>query len=302
MEGVVDPVIRALYSKIGGYDQFVTEFVRVTDKLLPDKVFFRYSPELKTSGLTAEGVPVYVQILGGKAEWMAENAAAVARLGAPGLDINFGCPAKTVNRHDGGASLLQNPERLYDVITSCKKAVDGKIPVTAKVRLGFMDKSLSNEIAMAVDEAGAAKLTIHARTKKEGYKPPAHWEYIAQMKSVVKRVPIVANGDIWTVDDYFKCREVSGCEDVALGRGAIANPQLARQIRENLSPIPWKDIRSQLIPEFVQLSHEFKGDHYALTRTKQWTKLLGRQYPESKEFFEQIKRLKELPNDQFAQV
>ena len=109
MEGVVDPVIRALYSKIGGYDQFVTEFVRVTDKLLPDKVFFRYAPELKTSGRTAEGVPVYVQILGGKAEWMAENAAAVARLGAPGLDINFGCPAKTVNRHDGGASLLQKP-------------------------------------------------------------------------------------------------------------------------------------------------------------------------------------------------
>ena len=112
MEGVVDVYMRDLLTKVGGFDLCVSEFVRVSQHLFPASVFYRYCPELLTGGNTASGVPVHVQIMGGEPAVIAENAAFVAELGAPGIDINFGCPAKTVNRHDAGATLLQWPDRL----------------------------------------------------------------------------------------------------------------------------------------------------------------------------------------------
>ncbi len=297
MEGVVDFVIRDLYGLIGGYDQMTTEFVRVTDKLLPPKVYHRYCPELNTGGKTQTGIPVYVQLLGGDPICLAENAALATELGAPGIDLNFGCPAKTVNRHDGGAKLLQNPHRLFDIISAVKKAAPGQV-VTAKVRLGFEDKSLSNEIAQAVDQAQAHHLIIHARTKVEGYKPPAHWEYIAKMKEHCPNTKVIANGDIWTVEDYKLCRNIAGCEDVALGRGAFANPYLAKAIKSEIpdsdSDSQWKELETRWLPQFIHKSLEFKNEHYAVTRTKQWTKFLGRNFIPSGNLFESIKRNRSL--------
>lgn len=299
MEGVVDPVIRALYSSIGGFDHFVTEFVRVSDQLLPEKMYYRYCPELHNGGKTKEGHPVFIQLLGGRPEMLAENAAFAQSLGALGIDLNFGCPAKTVNRHDGGATLLKNPSRLYDVITAVKKAVKDEIPVTAKVRLGFEDKSLCNEIAMAVDQAKASSLTIHARTKLEGYKPPAHWEFIAQMReSVQSGMPVIANGDIWSLADYLKCIEVTGCQKVALGRGAIAKPDLARVIKahinnQKLDDADWTYIKPYWLSYFVSESEKV-NEKFAIRRTKQWVKLLSREYAEAGRSFENIKRCQTL--------
>ncbi len=295
MEGVVDFVIRDLFSRIGGYDQMVTEFIRVTDKLNPPKVFHRYCPELKTGGKTRSGTPVFVQLLGGDPVALAENAHLARQLGAPGIDLNFGCPAKTVNRHDGGAKLLTHPHRLFDIISSIKKVVTD-VPVTAKVRLGYEDKSLCREIARAVDEAGAHHLIVHARTKREGYKPPAHWEYIAQMKEHCPNTPVIANGDLWTVEDYQRCRDITGCENVALGRGAFANPFLAKQIKQ--LPLDdsdaWSQIAGEHLPQFIRSSKDFKNEHYAVTRTKQWTKFLARNFSESEELFQHIKTKKSL--------
>jgi tRNA-dihydrouridine synthase C len=298
MEGVVDFILRDLLSALGGLDRTVTEFVRVTDRLLPDHVFYRYCPELKTGGRTNSGTPVYIQLLGGDPSVLAENAALAATLGAPGIDLNFGCPAKTVNRHDGGATLLKNPERLFHIITAVKKALAGRIPVTAKVRLGFEDKSLHREIAQAVSDAGAAQLAIHARTKLEGYKPPAHWEFIASMKSVC-RIPLVANGDIWSVKDYFRCREITGVDDVALGRGLVARPDLARQIKAAtqghvVDPLSWNDLLSHFLPRFIKQSLIHRGEAFAVPRLKQILKCLARNYPESSMTFETIKTMKHL--------
>lgn len=295
MEGVVDPIMRAIYSRIGGFSRFTTEFVRVTDKVLPAHVFEKYSPELLTKGHTAEGTPVYVQLLGGQAQPIAENAAFVASLGAPGIDLNFGCPAKTVNRHDGGATLLKNPDRLFEIISAVRGAVPPQIPVTAKVRLGFSDKTLVKEIAQAVDSAHASSLTIHARTRDEGYRPPAHWEFIAEMKSVMKSVPVIANGDIYTVEDYHRCVEVSGCRDVAIGRPAVACPDLALQIRRSVEgidykPIGWAFVATEILPQFIRMSREAKSDHFALTRLKQWLKFLSGKYPDAARLFEEVKR------------
>src|SRR5687768_16120481 len=137
MEGVLDFVLRDLLSEIGGFDRMVTEFVRVTERLLPASAYYKSCPELKTGGRTRSGTPVFVQLLGGQAGPVSENAGLAAELGAPGIDLNFGCPAKTVNRHDGGAALLKQPERVFEVTRAVRAAVPAGIPVTAKVRLGF---------------------------------------------------------------------------------------------------------------------------------------------------------------------
>lgn len=297
MEGVVDPVIRKLYSQIGGYDFMVTEFVRVTDKLNPDKTFLKYCPELNNNSLTENNTPVFLQLLGGQVEPMQKNAVAAIKLGSKGIDINFGCPAKTVNRHDGGAALLKNPQRVYDITNAIRQAVPAEFPVSAKVRLGFEDKTLSNEIAQAASEAKASWLTIHARTKLEGYRPPAHWEYIAKMKSV-SNIPIIANGDLWTLDDYKKCLEITGCPSVALGRGAIADPYLALKIKNPDFKISlsqqWSEIYKHWLPLFIKESINFKSEQYALIRTKQWLKLLSRNFAEAGLLFDKIKVCKEL--------
>ncbi|MGE4133207.1 MAG: tRNA dihydrouridine synthase [Bdellovibrionales bacterium] len=293
MEGVLDPILRELLSQVGGVDRMVTEFIRVTDQLLPAHVFFRYSPELKNSGSTSNGTPVFVQLLGGQPTPMAENAAQVVELGAPGVDLNFGCPAPTVNRHDGGATLLKNPERVAAVVGAVRRAVPSQIPVTAKVRLGFSDKSLCREIAQAAESGGAAHLVVHARTKLEMYKPPAHWHFIREMQGSVK-IPVLANGDIWTVEDYHSCVRESGTSRVALGRGLVARPTLANEIRRSLGlPIESDSFcYLQFLKAFFESCHRQKNGAFALGRVKQLLRYWSRD-PEISPWFERVKTLEQ---------
>lgn len=293
MEGVLDPILRGILTRVGGIDRAATEFIRVTTQLLPPHVLYRYSPELFNGGRTRSGTPVYLQFLGGEPGPMSENAALAAELGAPGIDLNFGCPAKTVNRNDGGATLLKNPERVLQVTAAVRRAVPLEIPVTAKVRLGFEHKDFVTEIAQAAEAGGAATLTVHARTKLEMYRPPAHWEFIARMRESVK-IPVIANGDIWSVEDYWRCRKITGCDSVALGRGIVAFPDLARLIKASsghaVSPeMQWGEIL-QLVKQLLAESR-LVSDRLAVSRVKQWSKLLVRQYPEASAFFEKIKIL-----------
>jgi tRNA-dihydrouridine synthase C len=231
MEGVVDSIMRDLLCSIGGIDVCVTEFIRINDHLLPDKVFYKRCPELHNNSLTkSSNTPVRVQLLGGKPQAIAENAASVAALGASAIDLNFGCPAKTVNNSDGGACLLKEPKRVYNIIAATRATVPKHIPVTAKIRLGFDDRSLYLDNALAAYEAGANELTVHARSKADGYKPPAYWDYIADIKQAIP-ITVNANGDIWSLDDLKRCREVTGCTDFMLGRGLLSCPDLALQIK-----------------------------------------------------------------------
>lgn len=294
MEGVLDPLLRDIISAAIPIDYCTTEFVRVTDKVTPPHIFYKYAPELLTKSKTSSGTPLLVQLLGGKPEWMALNAEEAFKLGAYGIDLNFGCPAKTVNRHDGGAALLQKPERLYNVISVVKERVGKDKHVSAKIRLGFEDKSLVKEIATACSDAGATWITVHARTKKEGYKPPAHWHYIKEIKEL-SAVPVLANGDIWTLEDYKKCSETSGCSDVMIGRGLLRNPLLAQEIKANRE---WDVVEKQnhlinLMKTYLLRASELYGEEIACGRIKQWLKMAS--YPKQ-DFFEEkfhaVKRFK----------
>ena len=311
MECVVDPQIRDILTGFGGIDVCATEFIRVTQYLNPASVFYKFAPELHTQSRTPHGTPVFLQLLGSDLNCMAENAQLACELGAHGIDINFGCPAKTVNRHDGGSVILKNPERVFAITQAVRKAVPTHIPVTTKVRLGFEHKDFHKEIALAAQEAGSANLVVHARTKLEAYRPPAHWEYIANMKDAVT-MPVVANGDIWSVEDYFKCKEISGCSDVMLGRGLMAQPLLALQIRSALGEsVPHPETALLLQPQASSnphmpndlerfYIHQFIFKYYELNATspvplllgrlKQLIKLLSRHSVFFQHAFEQIKR------------
>lgn len=295
MEGLVDRYMRTLLTADGSFDHCVTEFLRVVDRLLPERVFYRLCPEAQQGWQTPSGTPVHLQLLGSDPVAMSENACRGAELGAPVIDINFGCPSKTVNKNMGGAILLQEPERIYRILSAIRSVLPQQTPLTAKMRLGFDDKSLAIENALAVEAAGVSELCIHARTKVEGYKPPAHWHWIATIKEHLS-IPVVANGEIWCLEDYLACKEASDCDQIMIGRGAVAKPDLARQIKlfENKQThhsLTWQQTLPQL-HGMLDLMADDGQAHYSVPRVKQWLAFLKLAYPQAQDFFEKAKRLK----------
>jgi tRNA-dihydrouridine synthase C len=227
---------------------------------------------------------------------VAENAARAAELGAPGIDLNFGCPAKTVNRSDGGSIILREPERVHAITAAVRRAVPAEIPVTVKTRLGFEDHSLFLDIVRGIESAGATELTVHARTKRHGYRPPAYWEEIAAAREVVS-LPVIANGEIWSPGDALRCRQVSGCADLMLGRGALCRPDLPRLVAaaardEELPPLRWQDILP-LVLHFFELNLTHYDAGHAGNPLKQWLVYLRSYFPQGALLFEDIKRLRD---------
>lgn len=291
MEGLADAPMRDLLTRIGGIDLCVAEFVRVTDHLVPRHKFLRTVPELDNGGCTSNGMPVRVQLLGHDAACLAENAAFAVALGAPGIDLNFGCPAPTVNRHGAGAILLQAPERLHAIVSAVRRAVPPEIPVSAKMRLGVEDTGLTLDCARALESGGAAELAVHARTRADRFRPPARWEWIAHIRESIS-IPVIANGDVWLPQDWDGIRAASGCADVMLGRGLITRPDLARRIRagEGATPMPWGELLSWVIGYFEQMRAAMAPRH-ATGRLKQWLGMLRGAYPEAETLFRDMRRL-----------
>lgn len=298
MEGLLDATLRATLTGIGGYDWAVAEFARVSGTVLPHRSYLRFCPELAQGGRTAAGTPVRVQLLGDDPQSLADNAAHLAELAPPGIDLNFGCPAPTVNRHRGGAVLLDEPELLYAIAAAVRRAVPRDIPFTAKMRLGVADPGRAVECAAALAAGGVEELVVHARTRDDGYRPPARWTWIARIADAV-RIPVIANGEVWTEDDWRRCRDESGVADVMLGRGAVADPFLARRIRGELpQPQPrqrdaeWAVLRP-LVAEFWQRVQRRLVPKHAPGRLKQWMQLLRRSQPRAEALFQEIRPVRQ---------
>ncbi|BCE00843.1 tRNA-dihydrouridine synthase [Marinicellulosiphila megalodicopiae] len=289
MEGVLDPPLRDLLGKIGGWDMAITEFIRVSTTVFPDHVFYRFCPELHNNSKTLSGMPVRIQLLGNDPELVALNAQRAVELGSFGIDLNFGCPAKTVNRSMGGAILLKDTQILYDIVKAVRDAVPDHLPVTAKMRLGYEDDCKAMDNAVAMYEAGASELAIHARTKTDGYRPPAYWKKI---KPIADALPInvIANGEIWTKEQAQQCQIESGCEDIMMGRGALAVPNLAKVILGE-DKMPWNEVLKWLV-EYSQYEVSLELVSYYPNRLKQWLTFLKLAYPEAQILFDQIKREK----------
>lgn len=295
MEGVMDAATRALVTRQGGWSFCVTEFVRITQGRQPRRVFERICPELRQQARTPAGVPVHLQLLGSDPAMLAVNARVAAAAGAPVVDLNFGCPAKTVNRHQGGASLLRNPESVHAAAQAVATALRPLgIPLTAKMRLGYEDTELALDNARALEAAGATQLVVHARTKVQGYRPPAHWEWIARITEVV-RVPVLANGEIWTPEDYQRCVAASGVRDVMLGRSAMTDPWLAQRIRqvaagEEPRPVDLAQVLN-LILEWLRQDAAIYKEDVQVMRLKQWLVLLRLRWGDAaRQVFDACKR------------
>ncbi|KAA8602021.1 MULTISPECIES: tRNA dihydrouridine(16) synthase DusC [Vibrio] len=294
MEGVLDHLMREILTEINDYDLCVTEFVRIVDQLLPPHVFHRICPELLQGSQTMSGVPVHVQLLGQHPKWMAENAIQAANLGAKGIDLNFGCPAKAVNKSNGGASLLKEPELIYQVVKACREAVPEHIPVSAKIRLGWEHPDECFEIVDAIEQAKADELTVHARTKVGGYKASEiKWDYINQIRERTS-LPLIANGEIWNYQDGQDCIETTGIDSLMVCRGAFNIPNLGNVVKHNHPKMPWNKV-IELLLRYSEF--QIKGDKgmYYPNRVKQWFVYLSKGYPEANELFKEIRTFKKAP-------
>lgn len=290
MEGVLDALVRELLTDINEYDVCITEFLRVVDTLLPVKAFQRICPELLRASRTPSGTLVRVQLLGQHPQWLAENAARAVALGSYGVDLNCGCPSKVVNGSGGGATLLKDPELIYQGVKAMRAAVPPHLPLTVKVRLGWDSAARQFEIADAAQQAGASELAVHGRTKEDGYRAERiNWPAIGAIRRRLA-IPVIANGEIWDWQSARDCLAVTGCQDLMIGRGALNVPNLSRVIKYNEARMPWADVVA-LLQRYSRLEKQGDTGMYHVARIKQWLGYLRKEYDEATALFGVVRTL-----------
>lgn len=278
MEGVGDRCFRKAIASIGGFDEGVRDFLRVPSNAHVKSLADHYQAD------ELSPIPLAAQLMGSDPFLMGEMAKEIEKKGAQRIDLNCGCPSNTVTGRGAGSSLLKEPDFLHKIAKSMVQAVS--IPVTAKLRSGFEDTSLFKENLLAAEESGIAYLTLHPRTKVDGYGPPANWDLIAEAKSILK-IPVVGNGDILTVPDALKMLSHTRCDALMIGRGSVINPFIFHEIKAHYAKRPFEKRWDYLeryfqvyldeIPSFVSdkvrvnkmkqlMSFLFKGNDYLLSK------------------------------------
>lgn len=231
MEGLGDLAFRRAIVSIGGMDETCTEFMRVPANAHVESLARRYDPH------DTAPIPQAAQLMGSDPTLMAAMAQEVAKRGAKRIDLNCGCPSNRVTGRGAGSSLLKEPTHLFEVAKAMVDAV--QVPVTAKLRIGYEDTTLFKENILAAQESGIKFLTLHPRTKADGYGPPARWEYIAEAKNILK-IPVVGNGDILNVEDATRMLRETRCDALMIGRGSVINPFIFQEIKARFSGRPFK--------------------------------------------------------------
>lgn len=298
MDNVTDWVHRRVVTDLcggeSGISACVSEFVRVSRVAPGARAILRQCPELLEGGRTRAGVPVFVQLLGGEREPMARAAATAVELGALGIDLNFGCPARRVNSHLGGAVILKSPRLLESIVAAVRSAVPDRIPVTAKIRLGWDESGEVGDLARAAEAGGASWLAVHARTRAQLYRPPADWAALGRARRAI-RIPVVANGDLNTSDDVRACARASGCHAFMIGRGAMGRPHLFRQVRGLTEKPLGHAAFVEMLREYVDLLLAGGASQRSvLGRLKQWLRMAAPASAELGALFERVKAVKVL--------
>lgn len=277
MEGVGDRCFRKAIATIGGFDEAVRDFLRV-----PCNAHIKSLATVYEADELAP-IPIAAQLMGSDPDLMAEMAAEMERRNAPRVDLNCGCPSNTVTGKGAGSSLLKEPDHLHTIAKAMVRAV--KIPVTAKLRSGFEDISLFKENLLAAQESGIRFLTLHPRTKVDGYGPPARWDLIAEAKSILK-IPVVGNGDINTVEDAVRMVQQTGCDAVMIGRGSVINPFIFQAIKAHFAGVPYTPSWSALIRYFDVYSATMWADAPERTKINKVKQLLGFLFKRTEELLE----------------
>ena len=195
-----------------------------------------------------------------------------------------------VNGSGGGATLLKDPELIYQGAKAMRAAVPAHLPVTVKVRLGWDSLDRSFEIADAVQQAGATELAVHGRTKEDGYKAERiNWQAIGEIRQRLS-IPVIANGEIWDYASAQACMQITGCDAVMLGRGALNIPNLSRMVKYNAPRMPWPEVMT-LLQKYTRLEKQGDTGLYHVARIKQWLGYLRKEYAEATELFTEVRVL-----------
>ncbi len=198
--------------------------------------------------------PVVFQIFDNDPSRIIAAAKFIFQLRPDILDINLGCSAKKVTNRGAGAGLLKNPELIKTIFSELVKI--SPIPVTAKIRLGWDDSSLNYlEIAKLLEDNGASMIAVHGRTKKQAYSGMSDWQAIAEIKKIV-HIPVIANGDVKSLEDIEKIKSTTGCDGVMIGRGSIGNPWIFSRIDRNNIPL---EETKHVILDHLRLMTDFYG-------------------------------------------
>ncbi len=198
--------------------------------------------------------PVAFQIYGDDPDMLLKAALRVRELKPDIIDINMGCPAKTVAHSGAGVGLMRTPLKVAEIVRRLSAALD--IPVTGKIRIGWEDLRNYILIARIVEENGGAAITIHGRTKEQGYGGEANWDVIAEVKAAVK-IPVIGNGDVKTAADIERMKAHTGCEAVMIGRAAVGNPWIFSRMDRDQVP---HEIVREMVHDHLERHMSFYGD------------------------------------------
>ena len=256
LSGVTDLVFRRLVRRYAPDSMMYTEMVNATG--------LHYVKELpKIMEVDPNERPISIQLFDCRPDFLAEAAVMAVKEGADTVDINMGCPVNKITKNGGGSSLLRQPEVAEAIVRAVVKAVP--VPVTVKTRIGWTDKEINIlDFAKRMEDAGAQMITVHGRTRSQGYTGPAKWEWIGKVKEILS-IPVIANGDMFSVEAAVKCLEQTGADGVMCSRGTLGYPFLVGEIdyflktgQEKTAPTPIQ--RLECAKEHLQALYEYKGD------------------------------------------
>lgn len=265
MAGVTDVSFRRLLKRCGGIGLTVSEFISVEG-------LTRNNPKSKRQMRFYEDErPFAVQIFGGQPERMRMAAQMAEEVGADILDVNCGCPAPKVVKHGGGSGLLRDLPRLETILKEIKKAIS--IPLTIKIRAGYSDSTINAvDTAKLAEDCGVEHIALHGRTKEQGYRGLANWDLVRAIKQNVT-VPVSGSGDVATIEQALGRFKETGCDGVLIGRGAMQNPWIFRQIEETIAGQnvfqPTLDDKRALLLEYFVMLQEDMPQLAAIGRMKQ---------------------------------
>ena len=282
MAGYTNLPFRALVrTTAGGVDYTVTELVNARS------LIEKNSEALRLVRLSEEDIPCGVQLFGNVTQEMAEAARIAESHGSSFIDINMGCPAPKIFKNGGGSALLAQPEAALKLVEAVRQAV--KIPVTVKMRLGIEPYDLvASDLALMFQDAGVQSITIHGRYRSQGFGGDVSLEGIAAVVQAAQKIPVFANGDVTTLENARLMLAKTGAAGLSIGRGALYNPWIFKEIKGNLSINPSFQKRLEFMTRHLETMAQLYGEGSACSQFRKIAPFYTRRMGPAREVNRQI--------------
>ncbi len=289
LSGVTDQVFRRLVRRYAPESMLYTEMVSAKE--------IHHLKELpQVMNIAPDETPISIQLFDCRPDFMGEAARKAVAEGAQTVDINMGCPVNKITKKGGGSSLLRQPEVATAIVEAVVQAVD--VPVSVKTRLGWSEEEINIlDFAQRMEAAGAQMLTLHGRTRAQGYNGKAQWHWIKRVKDILS-IPVIANGDIFSVDDAIRCLEETGADGVMCSRGTLGYPFLVGEIDHFLKtgkkcPQPTVVELLTCAKEHLQGLWDYRGDR-GIYQSRKHLAWYAKGFPGASQLRDQLSQIKGL--------